>query len=48
MITGMFGAEAGWSVSLDFSPAGLCCAMQFWPRDGGSGEPKALTDPGRA
>jgi two-component sensor histidine kinase len=43
MITGMFGAEAGWSVNLDFSPTGLCCAMRFWPRDRSSGELNLLT-----
>jgi hypothetical protein len=29
MITGMFAGEAGWSVNLEFNPAGLCCVMQF-------------------
>lgn len=33
MITGMFGGEAGWSVSLDFNPGGLRCLMQFWSRE---------------
>jgi two-component sensor histidine kinase len=33
MITGMFGAETGWSVTLDFNPAGLRCTMRFSPQD---------------
>ncbi|SFU76793.1 sensor histidine kinase [Bradyrhizobium arachidis] len=33
MITGMFTGEAGWSVNLDFNPAGLRCVMQFASRD---------------
>ncbi|MBR0778146.1 sensor histidine kinase [Bradyrhizobium diazoefficiens] len=33
MITGMFAGEAGWSVNLEFNPAGLRCVMQFWSRD---------------
>lgn len=35
MISGIFEAEAGWSVILDFEPAGLRCSMQFWPIDRG-------------
>jgi two-component sensor histidine kinase len=33
MITTIFGAEAGWSVNLDFDPAGLRCVMKFSPQD---------------
>jgi two-component sensor histidine kinase len=29
MITGIFEAEPGWSVSLDFEPGGLRCTMRF-------------------
>ncbi|CAL79872.1 putative Sensor histidine kinase; putative HWE histidine kinase family protein [Bradyrhizobium sp. ORS 278] len=29
MITGIFGSETGWSVTLDFDPGGLRCTMQF-------------------
>jgi two-component sensor histidine kinase len=35
MITGIFGAEAGWSVNLDFDPGGLRCVMRFLPQDSG-------------
>jgi two-component sensor histidine kinase len=45
MITGMFGAEAGWSVKLDFAPTGLCCTMLFRPRDHSSGDMKVLVGP---
>jgi two-component sensor histidine kinase len=33
MITTIFGAEAGWSVNLDFDPADLRCVMKFSPQD---------------
>jgi len=40
MITSIFGAEADWSVNLDFDPAGLRCTMQFRPQ--GEGDPASL------
>jgi two-component sensor histidine kinase len=33
MIASIFGNTAGWSVNLDFDPAGLRCSMQFHPQD---------------
>ncbi|MGJ4930564.1 sensor histidine kinase [Bradyrhizobium sp. HKCCYLS2038] len=33
MITGMFGSETGWSVELDFDPAGLRCTMRLGVAD---------------
>jgi two-component sensor histidine kinase len=33
MIASMFDAEAGWSVNLEFHPAGLRCRMQFRPQE---------------
>jgi two-component sensor histidine kinase len=33
MIKSIFATEAGWSVALDFDPAGLRCVMQFRPLD---------------
>jgi two-component sensor histidine kinase len=33
MITSIFGTGAGWSVNLDFDPAGLRCSMRFHPQD---------------
>jgi hypothetical protein len=34
MIASIFGNVAGWSVNLDFDPAGrLRCSMQFHPQD---------------
>ncbi|MGJ4948909.1 sensor histidine kinase [Bradyrhizobium sp. HKCCYLS20291] len=33
MIMGMFGSETGWSVELDFDPAGLRCTMRFGVAD---------------
>lgn len=38
MINGIFAAEAGWSVSLEFEPGGLRCLMQFYPREKEGGE----------
>jgi two-component sensor histidine kinase len=35
MISGIFEAEPGWSVSLDFEPGGLRCIMQFSPMETG-------------
>ncbi len=35
MISGIFDAEPGWSVKLDFQPSGLRCVMQFSPVDRG-------------
>ncbi|WP_257169797.1 sensor histidine kinase [Bradyrhizobium sp. SRS-191] len=39
MITRMFGSETGWSVTLDFDPGGLRCAMQFGVQEERAGEP---------
>jgi two-component sensor histidine kinase len=33
MIASIFGSSEGWSVNLDFDPAGLRCSMQFHPQD---------------
>jgi two-component sensor histidine kinase len=40
MISGIFGAEEGWSVNLDFQSSGLRCTMQFSPTDRGHQEVK--------
>ncbi|MBR0848212.1 sensor histidine kinase [Bradyrhizobium diazoefficiens] len=42
MITGMFAGEAGWSVHLDFNPAGLRCLMQFSSIDRPDAEMKLM------
>jgi two-component sensor histidine kinase len=42
MITGIFEAEPGWSVKLDFDPGGLRCSMQFRPIDQGREDPKLM------
>jgi two-component sensor histidine kinase len=46
MITGIFEAEPGWSVKLDFDPGGLRCSMQFRPIDKGREEPKLMAPAG--
>jgi two-component sensor histidine kinase len=46
MITGIFQAEPGWSVSLDFEPGGLRCTMQFRPIDRGREGMKLMTAAG--
>ena len=33
MIATVFGSESGWSIDLDFDPAGLRCTMRFYPQD---------------
>lgn len=46
MIVGTFGAEAGWSVDLDFNPGGLRCTMRFRPGSDNrtqQDEPRELT-----